>query len=54
MAIDESKVGDFHIFRIKKYLGAIVVSEDVKLRFEAAGVVGAVFESVNGDKVTVA
>ncbi|CAM3204527.1 MULTISPECIES: imm11 family protein [Pseudomonas] len=54
LAIDESKVGDFHIFRIKKYLGAIVVSEDVKLRFEAAGVVGAVFESVNGDKVTVA
>lgn len=54
LAIDESKVGGVHIFRIKKYVGAIVVSEEVKRRFEAAGVVGAVFESVNGDKVTVA
>lgn len=54
LAVDESKVGAFHIFRIKNYLSAIVVSEDVKLRFEAAGVVGAVFESANGDKVTVA
>ncbi|SDX79565.1 hypothetical protein SAMN05444064_1544 [Pseudomonas syringae] len=54
LAIDESKVGGRHIFRIKNYLGAIVVSEDVKHRFETAGVVGAAFESVNGDKVTVA
>lgn len=54
LSIDESKVGAFHIFRIKKYLGAIVVSEDVKSRFEAAGVMGAVFESLNGDRVTVA
>lgn len=54
LAIDRSKVGGRHIFRIKKYLGAIVVSEDVKRRFEVAGVVGVVFESVNGDKITVA
>ncbi|MCO7573528.1 hypothetical protein NJH78_26410 [Pseudomonas chlororaphis] len=54
LAIDRSKVEGRHIFRIKKYLGAIVVSEDVKRRFEVAGVVGVVFESVNGDKITVA
>lgn len=54
LVIDGSKVGDFHIFRVKKYLGAIIVSEDVKCRFEAAGVVGAAFELVNGDGVTVA
>ena len=54
LAIDESKVGGVNIFRIKNYLGAIVVSEDVKRRFEAAGVAGAAFESVSGDKVTVA
>lgn len=54
LAIDREKVVGRHIFRIKKYLGAIVVSEDVKRRFEVAGVVGVVFESVNGDKTTVA
>lgn len=54
LAIDGSKAGAFHIFRIKNYLGAVVVSEEVKRRFEAVGVVGATFESVNGDPITVA
>ncbi|WP_262191700.1 imm11 family protein [Pseudomonas sp. 20P_3.2_Bac5] len=54
LVVDASKVGGKHIFRLKKYLGAIVVSEEVKLRFERAGVLGASFESVGGDRVTVA
>lgn len=54
LVVDASMVKGKHIFRLKKYLGAIVVSEEVKLRFERVGVIGAVFESVAGDRVTVA
>lgn len=54
LVVDPSKIGDHHIFRQKKHLGSIIVSEEVKRRFEEAGVTGAVFESVNGDKQTVA
>ena len=49
LVIDPSKTEGKHIFRIKKHLGAIIVSEEVKNRLEAAGITGAVFESVNGD-----
>lgn len=54
LVVDPSKIGDRHIFRLKKHLGSIIVSEEVKRRFEDAGVTGAVFESVNGDQQTVA
>jgi hypothetical protein len=54
LVIDPQKVGDHHIFRLKKDLNSIIVSEEVKRRFEDAGVTGAVFESVNGDGQTVA
>lgn len=54
LVIDGSRVGGKHIFRLKNYLGALVVSSEMKSRFEQAGVVGAIFESVNGDRVTVA
>jgi hypothetical protein len=54
LVIDPEKVGDHHIFRVKSHLGSIIVSEEVKRRFEDAGVTGAVFESVNGDGQTVA
>lgn len=54
LRIDSVKVGGNHIFRIKKYLGAVIVSEEVKRRFEKAGVTGVAFDSVNGDAVTVA
>lgn len=54
LRIDSGKVGGNHIFRIKKYLGAVIVSEEVKRRFEKAGVTGVAFDSVNGDAVTVA
>lgn len=49
LVIDPSKTEGKHIFRVKKHLGAIIVSEEVKNRLEKAGVTGAVFESVNGD-----
>ncbi|TVT49873.1 MAG: hypothetical protein FHK82_16860 [Sedimenticola thiotaurini] len=53
LVIDPTKIGDHHIFRLKRHLGSVIVSEEVKRRFEEAGVKGAVFESVNGDKQTV-
>ena len=49
LVVDPSKIGDHHIFRLKKHLASIIVSEEVKRRFEEAGVTGAVFESVNSD-----
>lgn len=54
LVIDPTKIRDHHIFRLKNHLGSVIVSEEVKRRFEDAGVTGAVFESVNGDKTTVA
>ena len=53
LVIDPSKTDGHHIFRIKKHLNSIIVSEEVKNRFEKAGVEGAIFESVNGDCQTV-
>ncbi|WP_370452113.1 imm11 family protein [Amylibacter sp. SFDW26] len=52
--VDPSKTEGKHIFRLKKHLGSIIVSEEVKRRFEDIGVTGAIFESVNGDEQTVA
>ncbi|WP_330210026.1 imm11 family protein [Pseudomonas sp. AM4(2022)] len=54
LVVDPGRVGSSHIFRLKKYLGAVIVSEEVKRRLMAAGVVGVLFDSVNGDKETVA
>lgn len=54
LVIDPRKVGSSQIFRIKNYSGAIIVSEQIKDRFERAGLVGGVFESVSGDRITVA
>ena len=54
LIVDPAKIGSHHVFRLKKYLGVIIVSEEIKLRFEKAGVVGAVFDSVSGDQITVA
>ena len=53
LVVDPGKIGDQHIFRIRKHLHSIIVSEEVKRRFEDAGVTGAVFDSVNGDQQTV-
>jgi hypothetical protein len=38
LVIDPTKTQGKHIFRIKKHLGAIIVSEEVKMRLEVAGV----------------
>lgn len=54
LIIDPEKVEGKHIFRLKKHLGAIIVSEEVKRRLEQAGVTGAIFESVSGGQKTVA
>lgn len=54
LVIDPSKVGDHHIFRLKKSSTTLIVSEEVKRRIEMAGVKGASFEPVNGDSRTVA
>ncbi len=54
LVIDKSKVDGQHIFRLKRYLGAIIVSEEVKRRFESAGVTGIVFDLLNGPKKVVA
>ena len=53
LVIDGSKVGEHHIFRLKKHLNSIIVSEEVKRRFEKVGVTGAVFSSVNGNNQTI-
>ncbi|WP_130909135.1 imm11 family protein [Pseudomonas antarctica] len=50
LVIDPVKVARRDIFRLKHYLGAIIVSEEVKRRFERAGVVGLACDSVNGAK----
>ncbi|MCY9844854.1 imm11 family protein [Vibrio caribbeanicus] len=47
LVIDPFKTDGKHIFRVEKHLGAIIVSEEVKNRLEAAGITGVLFESVN-------
>lgn len=54
LVVDGAKAGGRHIFRLEKYSGVVLVSEEVKFRLEQAGVTGAVFGSVNGDEATVA
>lgn len=49
LVIDPVKAQGKHIFRVKKHLGAVIVSEDVKLRLERAGLAGGLFEGVNGE-----
>jgi hypothetical protein len=39
---------------VKNYVSAIIVSEEVKRRFEMAGLTGMRFKSVNGEQKTVA
>jgi hypothetical protein len=50
LVIDPTKTNGKNIFRIKKHLGALVVSEQVKSRMEQAGVTGVIFESVDGER----
>ena len=54
LVVSPSRAQGKHIFRLARSGPEVIVSEEVKRRFEAAGVTGAVFESVNGDKQTIA
>ncbi|MCE2523458.1 MAG: hypothetical protein J4F49_09625 [Rhodobacteraceae bacterium] len=47
LVVDASRAGDRHFFRVERLEDRVVVSEEVKSRFESARVTGAVFESVN-------
>lgn len=49
LRIDPKRAKGKHIFRLAKSRSDIIVSEEVKRRFEVAGLTGAVFESVTED-----
>jgi len=53
LVIDPEKVGEKNIFRIKRKKNALIVSEEVKKRFESVGATGVVFDSVMGDQRTI-
>jgi hypothetical protein len=46
LRIDPSKVGDAHVFRLKKFKIAFVVSEDIKSALDGIGNLGVSFEQV--------
>jgi len=52
--IDPKSVVGRNIFRIKGKVNSLIVSEEVRKRFEAVGATGASFESVMGDRQTIA
>ncbi|MDO5658050.1 MAG: hypothetical protein Q4G36_06980 [Paracoccus sp. (in: a-proteobacteria)] len=49
LVIDPSRTRGKHIFRLARSGVEVVISEEVKRRFEDAGVTGAVFQDVTGD-----
>ena len=51
--IDPDKTEGRHIFRVSTYESALIVSEEVKRRFEEAQVSGCTFISVMGDREVV-
>lgn len=48
MRIDPTKVGSAKVFRTWGWTGTIIVSEDIKVALERAGITGAKFEEVTG------
>ena len=46
LIVDRERIGARHIFRIEKFMGALIVSEEVRRRLDEAGVVGAVYDPV--------
>ena len=50
LVVDPNLIGGRHIFRLSKCETILVVSEEVKRRFEDASVSGCVFASVVGDQ----
>lgn len=49
LVIDADRVAGHHIFRLEGFAGALVVSEEVKSRLDAAGVVGIEYDLVSGN-----
>jgi hypothetical protein len=54
LVIDPKRAQGRNIFRIQRRESALIVSEEIKKRFEAVGATGAVFDSVMGDRRTIA
>jgi hypothetical protein len=48
LRIDPAKVAGAHVFRLKKFKTAFIVSEDIKTALEAVGNLGVSFERVTG------
>ncbi|WP_429000763.1 imm11 family protein [Stenotrophomonas rhizophila] len=46
--MDEDRADSRHVFRLKGYPSALIVSGELKRRIEAAGAVGLSFERVSG------
>jgi len=44
LVLNSDKIKNVHLFRLKKYLSAIIVSGEVKSRLELSGITGVVFE----------
>lgn len=47
LVIDPARAQGKHLFRLARQENRLIVSEEVKRRFENAGITGAIFESVN-------
>lgn len=50
LVVDQNRTNGSHIFRIKNYPSAIVVSEKLKEKLELNNISGVTFSSVNGDE----
>lgn len=46
MRLDSRRIGPANIFRLKGFEQAIIVSEDIKIRYDIAGLTGAIFIKV--------
>lgn len=49
LVIDAAKAEGKHLFRLARLENYVIVSEEVRRRFESSGVTGAIFEAANGD-----
>jgi hypothetical protein len=54
LIIDPKKVGKSNIFRVEGAESILIVTEEFKKRYDEIGATGAVFDSVMGDRKTIA
>ena len=47
LILDGEKAASSHIFRLEKFLSALIVSEEIKRRLNSVGIIGAVYDTVN-------